>query len=81
MKARMLIPRYFVKVDLEEPIWQARYYDFNIFSEQKLREKVEYMHNNPVRAGLVSEPLGWPWSSARFWTFGKSVGIPISWPP
>ena len=74
-------PRYIEKIDPEEPMWQARYYDFNIFTDRKLREKVEYMHNNPVRAGLVREPTDWPWSSARFWVLGKSVGIRLSWPP
>jgi hypothetical protein len=67
--------------DPEDPLWQVRYYGFNIYSERKLREKVEYMHNHPVRAGLVREQTDWPWSSARFWSFGKSVGLPISWPP
>ena len=28
-------------------------------------EKVEYIHRNPMRAGLVQRPEDWPWSSAR----------------
>lgn len=28
-------------------------------------QKLNYMHMNPVRAGLVSDPGDWPWSSAR----------------
>ena len=46
--------------------WQRRYYDFNVYSEKKLREKLDYMHRNPVRRRLVSHPREWPWSS---WTF------------
>jgi len=30
------------------PIWQARFYDYNVESDKKLNEKLEYMHNNPV---------------------------------
>jgi len=30
---------------------------------QKYNEKVEYIHLNPVRAGLVSQPQDWRWSS------------------
>jgi putative transposase len=74
-------PKYWSKQNPDDPIWQPRYYGFNIFTERKLREKVNYMHNNPVRAGLVKEMCDWPWSSARFWYFGKSVGLPLSWPP
>lgn len=74
-------PNYWAKLDEREYVWQVRYYDFNIYSEKKMHEKLEYMHNNPVRAGLVKEICEWPWSSAQWWHQGKSVGIPISWHP
>ena len=32
-----------------------------------LDEMVEYIHRNPVRRGLVDDPLKWEWSSAREW--------------
>ena len=47
------------------PIWQPSFYDFNIYSEKMLRQKVEYIHWNPVRAGLCNQPEEWLWSSAR----------------
>jgi len=36
------------------PLWQRRFYPFNVFSENKLQQKLDYMHNNPVTRGLVS---------------------------
>ena len=48
-------------------LWQRRFYPFNVFSEQKFQEKLDYMHNNPVVRGLVSSPADWPWSSWRFY--------------
>ena len=39
--------------------WQPRFYDFNVFSEQKRNEKINYMRNNPVTRGLVSSPNQW----------------------
>jgi putative transposase len=72
--------KYWSKLPANDPVWQKRYYDFNIYSEVKLREKLEYMHNNPVKAGLVKDACDWPWSSARYWLQGKSVGVPIGWP-
>ena len=48
-------------------LWQRRFYPFNVFSEKKFQEKLDYMHNNPVTRGLVSSPGDWPWSSWRFY--------------
>jgi putative transposase len=45
--------------------WQRRFYDFNVWSRKKRIEKLHYMHRNPVKRGLVSEPKLWPWSSYR----------------
>ena len=50
---------------LEEQVWENRYYDFNVFSSHKLIEKLEYIHMNPVTAGLVNAPADWRWSSYR----------------
>jgi putative transposase len=73
-------PKYSAAAGQGSTVWQSKYYDFNIHSDEKLREKLDYMHNNPVRAGLVREMCEWPWSSARFWHLGKQVGVPLSWP-
>src|SRR5882762_3429032 len=43
--------------------WQRRFYDFNVWSDKKLREKLDYMHRNPVQRKLVVHPKDWPWSS------------------
>ena len=52
-------------------IWQARFYDFVVFTEKKRVEKVRYMHGNPVERGLVLEPQQWAWSSYRHYTDGE----------
>jgi putative transposase len=49
-------------------------YDRNIYSELEVREKIEYIHGNPQRRGLVRCPLEWEWSSAR-WYDGDRTGI------
>jgi REP element-mobilizing transposase RayT len=48
-------------------VWQRRFYDLNVWSEKKRREKLNYMHGNPVKRGLVTSPDQWPWSSFRFY--------------
>ncbi len=55
-------------------IWQARFYDFNVWTERKRIEKLRYMHRNPVTRGLVSEPDQWRWSSYRSYAYGE-VGL------
>ena len=54
---------------LDSPaFWQRRFYDFNVWSEKKVREKLMYMHRNPVERELVEHPRDWPWSSWSFYT-------------
>jgi putative transposase len=43
--------------------WQPRFYDFNVCSQLKKKEKLNYMHANPVVRGLLEHPKDWPWSS------------------
>ncbi|HYE72443.1 MAG TPA: transposase, partial [Blastocatellia bacterium] len=48
-------------------IWQHDSNVFQVFSEGTLMEKVNYIHQNPVRAGLVERAIDYRWSSARIW--------------
>ena len=51
--------------------WQLNYYDFNVFTQKKFSEKLQYIHRNPVTRGLVENPEDWPWSSYRHWLTGE----------
>jgi len=44
-------------------LWQPRFFDRALRSVKEYNDKVEYIHLNPVRAGLVSRPEDWRWSS------------------
>jgi putative transposase len=57
--------------------WQRRFYDFNVWSEKKIREKLEYMHRNPVTRKLVKHPRDWPWSSWKYYETGENGLIRI----
>jgi putative transposase len=70
---------YFAGFGAGERFWQPKSYVFHVYSERKLREKLDYMHLNPVKAGLVDRAEDWRWSSARWYTRRKTVGVPISW--
>lgn len=49
--------------------WQSRFYDFNVWSAKKRREKLDYMHGNPVAAAAGdADPKDWVWSSYAFYS-------------
>jgi len=58
-------------------ILAARFYDFNVYSAKKKREKLEYMHANPVKRGLVKNPSAWMWSSFLFYEKRELGVVPI----
>ena len=46
-------------------VGQRRYVSFNVFTEKKHSQKLDYMHHNAVKRRLVTSPDQWPWSSFR----------------
>jgi len=56
-------------------IWIERFDDLRITTEKQLWIKLNYIHENPVRKGLVSKAIDWPWSSARFWILNEQKGV------
>ena len=57
--------------------WQARFYDFNVYSGGKKREKLNYMHANPVKRGLVNHARDWAWSSWAYYSGGEKPLLPM----
>jgi putative transposase len=54
---------------IEAQVWQARFYDFVVYTQKERLEKLHYIHQNPVKRGLVLEPEQWRWSSFRNYAF------------
>ena len=48
-------------------LWQTEKNVLPIFSEGMFMEKLKYIHQNPVRAGMVKQATDYRWSSARIW--------------
>ena len=48
-------------------LWKPRFDDIIITSEKQFKIKLEYIHNNPVKAGLVAKASDWKYSSAADW--------------
>jgi putative transposase len=58
--------------------WQARSYDFNVWTTKKRVEKLRYMHRNPVKRGLVGAPEDWRWSSYRFYLLDEAGPVRVN---
>ena len=62
---------------LPPAFWQPRSYDFNVRTKKKYIEKLNYIHMNPVRRGLVESPELWPWSSFRHYWYGEEGPVKV----
>ncbi|MDI6604550.1 MAG: transposase [Thermoanaerobacteraceae bacterium] len=51
----------------EGKLWQSRFYDEGIRESKELQNKIEYIHNNPVRAGIVKTPGEYEFSSYNYY--------------
>jgi REP element-mobilizing transposase RayT len=47
-----------------KPFWQDESFDHWVRSAEELHDLIDYVENNPVKAGLVKAKHQWPWSSA-----------------
>jgi len=64
--------------EVRDPFWQARFYDFNVWTTKKRVEKLRYMHRNPVKRGLVSSPEEWRWSSYRSYLLDETGPVRVN---
>ena len=51
------------KAKHEQAFWQHRYWEHQLRDENDFARHVDYIHYNPVKHGLVSSPMAWPYSS------------------
>jgi REP element-mobilizing transposase RayT len=57
-------------------VWQEGSHPEAIFTEKFAKQKMDYIHLNPVRAGLVVTAEEWPYSSARAYLLGEETCPP-----
>jgi len=63
---------------LEHRFWQqGGGYDRNLWTPKAIHSSIEYIHNNPVEAGLVEVATDWRWSSARWYSGLDDVVLDI----
>jgi putative transposase len=68
--------------DRKHRLWQGGIHPEAIYTQSFWRQKIDYLHNNPVRKGLVREAHHWCFSSAAYWLEGGDSDIiltPVDW--
>lgn len=58
-------------------VWMAEFSAVDIWSRKFIRQKLDYIHLNPVRAGLCDHPAKWHWSSYRAYLPHEPGTVPI----
>jgi len=64
--------------DRSRRFWQSGWHAESVATHEFFEQKLNYIHQNPVRAGLVEFPEHWAHSSARYWLFGESGQVLVS---
>ena len=64
--------------DRQRRFWQPTQHPIGIFSEKVWKQKMDYLHYNPCRKGLVLHPEDWRFSSALYWATRKENEVLIS---
>lgn len=68
----------------ERGIWQRRFWEHLIRDPDDFDAHVDYIHNNPVKHGLVAHPDDWPYSTWHDWKrdHGRPANKPLEdWHP
>jgi len=60
------------KYDREYQIWKREPLGIELLNESMFKQKLEYIHYNPVRAGICAVPEEYYYSSARFYYHGTN---------
>ena len=50
-------------------------FEVELLNARKIWDKIDYIHANPVRRGLVAQPTDWEWSSARWYEGERDVEL------
>lgn len=58
-------------------LWQRDFSAIDLWSPKFIRQKLNYIHLNPVRAGLCQHPAEWKWSSFRAYLPHETASVPI----
>lgn len=65
------------KIQSDNQIWQESFHPQIIYSDHVFKQKIEYIHFNPVRKGFVCKPEHWRFSSAAYYSYNTESDIKL----
>jgi len=69
-----VLPHFLVNAkDRKYQFWERNSLSIDIHNGAVLRQKLNYIHENPVRAGLAPRAVDYPYSSASFYDTGDDL--------
>lgn len=71
----------FPQTDEGHQVWQESFKAMPLWSARMIWQKINYIHNNPVKAGLVKSAKDYDWSSFRSFYFqaDEPLGVDPEW--
>ena len=63
--------------DRRYQLWKNGYHPKQVFNDEVMWQKLEYIHNNPVKRGYVERPEQWRYSSLHDY-LGKAGPVPVT---
>ena len=69
----LLLELYVGAKDRKYQVWERNPLSVDVYSEEALRTKLDYLHHNPVKANLCLQPEDYKYSSASFYSTGADV--------
>ncbi len=83
---RVHAPGFLPRMLDEQPNGRAAYrfwqrgggYDRNLWRARAIWNMIDYIHDNPVRDGLVARAPEWPWSSAAYYASRTTGPLPLT---
>lgn len=59
-------------------LWNEGFHPMQVHTREFFQQKLDYMHDNPIRAGFVENAEDWKYSSAGFYYCEKDSVVPIT---
>ena len=70
---KIMTLRFHARRGSRGPLWQHQFWDRLVRDGREFNERLEYMHLNPVKKGLVKRPEDWRWSSYNNFALEKAT--------
>jgi putative transposase len=59
-------------------VWEEGFHPEQVRTQAFYEQKLDYIHNNPIRAGFVCDPSAWKYSSAAFYYKEDESPVPVT---